>query len=63
MASKTTYVSIRTSEEFRKRLGAAAEILDVPASQIVREGVTERLERLAASNERLKRALAAGEAQ
>jgi|HubBroStandDraft_6_1064221.scaffolds.fasta_scaffold144212_5 predicted transcriptional regulator len=57
MAKKTVPLNIRASEDFKSRLDKAAEVLDVPASQIVRESVLERLERLASSNERLKRAL------
>lgn len=55
--NKGTWLNIRATEEFKRRLDKAAAVLDVPASQIVREGVNERLERLAAENPRLKEAL------
>lgn len=57
MGNKTVPLNVRTSEEFKRRLDRAAEILDVPASQIVREGVNERLERLAMANPLLREAL------
>lgn len=57
MARKTVPLNLRTDELFKRKLSVAAEVLDVPQSQIVREGVSEKLEKLAKRNEKLAQAL------
>lgn len=43
---KEKRLNLRTTEEFRERLNRAAKVLDKPASQIIREAIDEKLERL-----------------
>lgn len=40
---KNNYFQIRISEEEKQELSEAAEFIDVPAAQIVREGLRKRL--------------------
>jgi predicted DNA-binding protein len=47
MAQKEKLLNLRVSEDFNKRLNRAAEILDRPYSQIVREAVDEKLAQIA----------------
>jgi predicted transcriptional regulator len=49
--------NLRASPGFIARLNKTAEVLDVPASQIVREAVAERIEKVAKNNPRLAAAL------
>jgi hypothetical protein len=62
MARKTVPLNLRADELFKRRLDKAAEVLDVPAAQLVREGVNEKLQKEAKRNSRLAQALSALEA-
>jgi predicted DNA-binding protein len=52
--NKTVHVGVRFSEEERERLDTAAEALDVPAAQIVREAVREKVDRLFETHPKLQ---------
>jgi predicted DNA-binding protein len=54
MSQKDKLLNFRVSEEFSERLNKASEILDIPYSQIVREAVNEKLERLAKRHPELR---------
>lgn len=43
---KSKYIQIRISEEDKRELAEISERLDVPASQIVREGVRQKIDDL-----------------
>lgn len=57
MEAKDTMWNMKATPGFIKRLNKTAEVLDRPASQIVREAVAEKIEELAKSNPALKAAL------
>jgi predicted transcriptional regulator len=46
MSQKTKLLNLRVSDEFNDRLSRIAEVLDIPYSQIIREAVTEKLDKL-----------------
>jgi len=47
MSKKDTRLYMRASSELRERLDKASEVLDTPASQIIREAIDEKLAKLA----------------
>jgi hypothetical protein len=47
----------KATPEFLARLRTASDVLDIPASQIAREAINEKLERLSKENRRLAEAL------
>lgn len=49
---KTEWIQVRVSEEEKKALSELSEKLDVPASQIVRESVREKIAEAEADKER-----------
>lgn len=55
--SKDTMWNVRLGASFIARLNKTAEVLDVPAAQIAREGIAEKIEKLAKKNRRLAEAL------
>lgn len=57
MNRKDTRFNARVNEQWVTRLQCAAKVLDIAASQIVRDAVSEKLERLARRNPRLAEAL------
>lgn len=57
MKRKSVPLNLRTDELFKKRLDTASSVLDVPAAQIVRESVNEKLEALARKKPALREAL------
>jgi len=54
MSQKDKLLNFRVSEDFSERLNRAAQILHIPYSQIVREAVNEKLERLAEQHPELR---------
>jgi predicted DNA-binding protein len=46
MAKKDARIHIRASSELAERLSQASELADVPASQLIREAVDEKLDKL-----------------
>jgi predicted transcriptional regulator len=57
MREKDKRFNVRVDEPWIDRLQRAAGVLDRPASQIVRDAVNEKLERLGRRNPRLAAAL------
>ena len=57
MADKSVPINMRASDRWKRRLEAAANVLDVPASQIIRESVDEKLETLSKKKPALREAL------
>lgn len=55
MSQKTKLLNLRVSDEFNDRLARAAEALDIPYSQIVREAVTEKLDQLETEHPEIKK--------
>lgn len=55
MSKKTVMLNFKGSEGFRERLQKAAEVLDKPYSQIVREATSEKLDELATEHPELQR--------
>jgi hypothetical protein len=53
---KNDYFQIRISEEEKRELSEAAEFIDVPAAQIVREGLRKRLAEIKRKRDRAERA-------
>jgi predicted transcriptional regulator len=51
---KNEYIQVRVTEDDKRALAELAERLDVPASQIVRESVREKIAALVASAEETK---------
>lgn len=56
---KTNLVNFRTTEEQTERLQKVAKSLDIPYSQIVREAINEKLDRLENKEEEKDVAIAA----
>jgi len=54
MSKKDTRLYIRASGDHKERLNKASEILDTPASQIVREAIDEKLSKLAKRHPELR---------
>ncbi len=52
---KNDTLQIRTETQLRERLKATAKVLDIPASQIVREAISEKLARLAETRPELRK--------
>jgi hypothetical protein len=57
MAQKTVPLNMKADRLWKARLDKTAEVLDVPYSQLVRESVTEKIEKLAKRNKKLAQAL------
>lgn len=57
MREKPKMWNFKTDERFIARLNKTAEILDIPASQIAREAISEKIEKLAKRNTRLAKEL------
>lgn len=57
MGKKTKRFNLKTSEKFIGRLQKTSEVLEKPASEIVREAVDEKIEALAQSNPKVAEAL------
>lgn len=57
MSRKTINLNLKVRPEFKEKLDAASNILDVPYAQIVREATEERLTKLAKKNHKLRAAL------
>jgi predicted DNA-binding protein len=51
---KRRLMNLRVTDEFAARLNRAAEVIDRPVSQIVREAVNEKLEQLARKHPELQ---------
>jgi hypothetical protein len=58
---KNEYIQVRVSEEEKRALANAAERLDVPASQIVRESLREKLAQIVAQTTEKPKELAVQE--
>jgi hypothetical protein len=58
MAPKEVMWNFKASSEFLERLRTASDVLDVPASQIAREAISARIDKLSKRNPRLAAALA-----
>ncbi len=57
MQPKESAMTFKASPEFLDRLRAASDVLDIPASQIARDAINEKLEKLSKKNPRLAEAL------
>lgn len=57
MRPKESAFFFKASPEFLERLKAAAYVLDLTASQIAREAIDEKIEKLSKKNPRLAKAL------
>ena len=57
MKPKPKIWNFKADERFINRLNKAAEVLDIPASQIAREAINEKLEALAGQKPELREAL------
>lgn len=58
MPRKTVNLNLKVRPEFKEKLDAASDVLDVPYAQIVREATEEMLAKLAKKNRKLHAALA-----
>lgn len=54
MSQKEKLLNLRVSEDFFERLNKAATLLDIPYSQLVREAVNEKVQRLAKQHPELR---------
>jgi predicted DNA-binding protein len=57
MAKPKKMWNLKATEEFISRLQKTAEVLDRPASQLVREAVNEKIEALSQTNPKVAEAL------
>lgn len=58
MKIKQQRIHIRAEEELKDRLAKAAEVVDAPASQIIREAIVEKLAKLSRKHPELQEVVA-----